>query len=553
MKKTFFFLFFLFFWSISYCQNCIVAKSFGGNTSDCGRSIATDKNGNLYVSGYFYSEIIDFGDAMLTNTDNSGFTSDVFIVKYDSVGNIIWARSFGGMKDDYTFNMVVDSTGCSYMTGTFSSDSISFQSNYFINKGVADMFMMKMDENGIVVWAKTIGSIDHDSGIDVKLDHIGNLLICGGFKSDSLEFDQIKIAKSYIISGFLAKFSNSGNIIWVKELNGVPSSSDVDLHNNITIGGDFYDDTLHIDQSNLVNHSTANSDVFIAKFNESGSLIYAKSFGSVYIDAFNQLKNDSQGNLIFAGNFQGPVTNIDTVVLTSGNWDTFIVKLDSLGNLLWVKQTLSQGGIYAQVVEVDKFDGILITGYTMSQWMTIDSNYILTGTIFGNDQVFTLKFDKNGNSQWSIFFGGSYTERPLGNYVDNGNNLYLVGMFGSSTISLCNTSLININPGTGNGLVFTDVFFAKFSNPPPTTDVNVRENDPESFKIEIFPNPSTGELTIISDIQFDKIVVTNTLGEIYFESAKTEAKKSFIIDRKGIYFITVENKKSILTKKVVIE
>ncbi|MEK7263262.1 MAG: SBBP repeat-containing protein [Bacteroidota bacterium] len=133
------------------------AKRARGGGYDYGKGIATDENGNCYVTGYFNSSTITFGSVMLTNTDNSG-SSDMYLVKYDSSGNVLWANCAGGYSADYGNSIATDGNGNCYVTGYFWSPTITFGSVTLINaNSFSDMFVVKYDSNGNVVWAKRAG------------------------------------------------------------------------------------------------------------------------------------------------------------------------------------------------------------------------------------------------------------------------------------------------------------------------------------------------------------------------------------------------------------
>jgi hypothetical protein len=97
--------------------NWLWAKSAGGASYDYGQSIATDVNGNVYVTGYFYSPSLTFGTTTLTNMG----LYDIFVVKYDANGNVLWAKSTGGTHLDEGYGISTDANGNVFVTGYFNS------------------------------------------------------------------------------------------------------------------------------------------------------------------------------------------------------------------------------------------------------------------------------------------------------------------------------------------------------------------------------------------------------------------------------------------------
>ena len=134
------------------------AKGAGGTYNDYTHSIAVDANGNSYVTGYFDSPTITFGSTVLTNANSAGGTCDIFIVKYDESGNVLWAKGEGGTSTDYAYSITVDANGNSFITGYFDSPSIIFGSTTLTNAdntgNTGDIFIVKYNTSGNVLWAK---------------------------------------------------------------------------------------------------------------------------------------------------------------------------------------------------------------------------------------------------------------------------------------------------------------------------------------------------------------------------------------------------------------
>ena len=107
-------------------------KRAGGIYDDMSTCITTDKIGNVYLSGYFGSSSITFGSTILTNTGSLG-TDDFFLVKYNSSGGVIWAKSAGGIGNDVVSSIATDSLGNLYITGNFKSSFITLGGNTLIN------------------------------------------------------------------------------------------------------------------------------------------------------------------------------------------------------------------------------------------------------------------------------------------------------------------------------------------------------------------------------------------------------------------------------------
>src|ERR1035437_884426 len=151
MKKIIFLFIIFVAQNNSFAQNWLWADSPGGIGSNAARDVVTDPGGHVYVTGVFYSPSITFGTYTLTN---SGYC-DIFLAKYDSVGNVTWAKKFGGIKEDDAKSITIDNSGMMYVTGYFRSPSITFGAYTLINStSYNSFFIVKYDSSGTVIWAR---------------------------------------------------------------------------------------------------------------------------------------------------------------------------------------------------------------------------------------------------------------------------------------------------------------------------------------------------------------------------------------------------------------
>jgi hypothetical protein len=149
------------------------AKSSQGNKVDYGLSCVADDLGNCYMVGCFYSNTITFGGYTLTNA-NPVSTSDLFIVKYSPTGTVIWAKKAGGTGTDKAIDIDIDNVGDLVVTGWFYSSSITFGTFNLTNSGTAtsDIFIAKYSSSGNVIWAtKAIGT-ENDEPTSFKHDTV---------------------------------------------------------------------------------------------------------------------------------------------------------------------------------------------------------------------------------------------------------------------------------------------------------------------------------------------------------------------------------------------
>jgi hypothetical protein len=165
-----------------------------------------DAAGKPYVTGYFKSPTITFGSFTLTNTGSE----DLFLVKYDASGNVLWAKSAIGTESDYGFSVAVDAAGNPYLGGVFGSPTINFGSITLTNTSGGDMFLVKYDTGGNALWAKCTGGPAIAVAMSIAVDASGNPYVAGEFGSPTINFGSTTLTSAGSYDMFLAKLESSG-------------------------------------------------------------------------------------------------------------------------------------------------------------------------------------------------------------------------------------------------------------------------------------------------------------------------------------------------------
>ena len=315
------------------------AKRAGGTSYDVGNSCSTDANGNIIAIGFFKSLSINFGTTTLTNADNTGNTIDIFIVKYDAAGNVLWAKSAGGTDDDGGYSCSTDASGNIIATGYFTSPSITFGSTTLTNAGAGydDMFIVKYNAAGNVLWAKSAEGTSWDYGNSCTTDANGNIFATGGFYSSSINFGTTTLTNAdntgNTIDIFIVKYDAAGNVLWAKSAGGTDDdevlSCTTDANGNIITTGFFSSPTITFGTTTLTNANAGGFDMFIVKYDAGGNVLWAKSAGGTSEDDGLSCSTDANGNIIATGFFYSPSITFGTTTLTNeGGDDIFIVKYD---------------------------------------------------------------------------------------------------------------------------------------------------------------------------------------------------------------------------------
>ena len=229
-------------------------------SSSCGRDIALDGAGNIYVTGYF-TGTVTFGSRTLTSISSS---IDIFIAKLDASGNWLWAVKAGGASEDEAYEIAVDGAGNAYVTGYFEGTA-TFGSQTLTTSN-ADLFVAKLGPSGNWLWAVKSGGASSAMGHSIAVDGAGNAYVTGDF-SGTITFS---ISNTLISSGnydvFVAKITLSGNWLWGVKAGGTGWDSGsgiaVDGAGKVYVTGEFWDTAIF---GNHTLTSLGSYDIFTAK------------------------------------------------------------------------------------------------------------------------------------------------------------------------------------------------------------------------------------------------------------------------------------------------
>ncbi len=533
----------------SQVPNYLWAKSVPGDGMDNGNSIATDASGNSIVAGYFTSTAIAFGTTTLTNPSNLG-TAEFFVVKYDTGGNVLWAKSAGGTSNEYGSSLATDASGNIIVTGAFSSPTIAFGTTTLTNAaaGRSDIFVVKYDAGGNVLWAKRAGGTEWDEGISVCTDASGNVLLAGDFSSALISFGTNTFSTSSPISYdiFLVKYDTAGNVIWAKSEGGNNNDNTAsictDASGNILLTGFLNSSSMALGTTTLNN--AGGGDYFLVKYNSGGNALWANSAGGTTFERGIGVCTDAGGNIIVTGSFYGPSITIGTTTLTNqATANLFLVKYSSGGNVLWAKSEGGSSNVDVIGISTDANGNVLLTGEFTSPSITFGTS---TFTNAGVSDFFLLKYNSGGNLLWAKSAGGNADDRGNSVATDANGNIFVTGYFTSTILAIGTTTL--------NRSVGLDIFLLKISDASPT---GIEENNVTS-PIDIFPNPFSTQLSLRTNSSLNKATfkMVNAMGQTVAEIENISGQ-AFSFNRgdlpPGLYSVHLwQENKLLSTKKIII-
>lgn len=312
------------------------------------QAVVADEAGNVYFTGTFqYTVDFDPGPATFNLTSSGGF--DVFISKFDSLGNFVWAKSFGNNTDDIAFSIALDPSANVIITGEFQN-TVDFDpstSTYNITAfGSYDSYILKLNNSGNFVWVKNIGGSGWDEGKFILADNVGNLY-CYGYFSATADLDPGP-GNFYVTAiggqnSYIVKLNSNGDFIWGKTLTGgFNRSYSLDLQQtNLFIVGEFQGTVDFNPDPSVTNNIIASglTDAFILKLDTIGNYTWAHKIGGTNNDYAFSVKATTSGSVLVTGSFRGTADfdpgPYNTNTVSAGNEDAFIVKFDMNGNHLW--------------------------------------------------------------------------------------------------------------------------------------------------------------------------------------------------------------------------
>lgn len=432
------------------------ARQAGGTEIDMAVCTAMDDSGNSYVVGNFLSDSMDFGAAVLVNT-NPGST-DIFLAKYDPDGILIWAIGGGAEGFDEAKSIAVDRFGNSYTVGVFTSAVIIFGDDTLTNAaaGFFDFFIVKRDQGGNVLWAKSGGGDGFDYALSVAVTDSGQCCLTGYFSSNTLSIGSDTLTNLGGYDLLLVKYDTDGAVLWARSAGGLDDeyarSVALSGAGECVLTGSFKSTTIAFGTHVL--STLGGSDIFVVKYDGEGDVLWAARAGGGLSDIARAVAVDDSGRSFITGSYNSYGIDFGTGPLPhSGNYDLFIAKYDTDGMALWAEMAGGSGSDEAYSIAVDGAGNSYVAGSFNSPTISFGSGTLASA---GGDDLFIVKYDRDGFVLWSTGAGGMGSETAFGISADQSGNYCVAGSYSSDTIRLGPDTL------TRDGV--EDIFIVKYTS-----------------------------------------------------------------------------------------
>jgi hypothetical protein len=285
-------------------------KRVSGAGPDGPLRLGTDRYGNVVLQGVFIRDLTVDGTTVMS----AGGTDHVFLVGFDSAGNVRWIGYDSGQYMSVGFGMDAGASGGTAVTGFIQAGAV-FGDTELSVQGF-DYFVVAYDAGGNVVWARQSGSSTSAMGTEVAVDPGNNVIVAGEFRG-AVTFGGTDLTSAGSRDAFITKYGPDGTVLWAVSI------------------GEEGDDTAYgiaadHDSNVYVSGRLSGTTTTLWKLSPDGDLVWQADAPTA-----DDLAVDRTGNVLLSGGFRGTMTVGDDVLTSNGFTDFFIAKYDPSGLGLW--------------------------------------------------------------------------------------------------------------------------------------------------------------------------------------------------------------------------
>jgi hypothetical protein len=437
-------------------------KSLGGTNKEIARCIQQTIDGGYIVAGQTLS---NDGDVTSNHGDH-----DYWVVKFDSIGDITWQKTFGGSNEDIAYSIQQTTDGGYIVVGS----SQSIDGDVTGNHGSSDFWVIKLTSLGVITWQKTFGGYSWDVGYSIQQTLDGGYIVAGSSLSNNGDVTGNHGNEDY----WVVKINNLGDIEWQKSLGGSSSEHAYSIQQTSEGGYIVAGFTLSNDWDVTGNHSSL-GDFWVVKINNLGNIEWQKSLGGTGSESAKQIQQTNDGGYIVAG---WSNSNDGDVTGNQGEYDFWVVKLNDVGSIAWQKSIGGSGWELASSIQQTTDGGYIVAGSTTS------NNGDVLGYIGGGD-LWMVKLTSIGGILWQKCLGGTNNETA--------HSVRQTSDAGYIVTGTSNSNDGNVSGNHGN----YDIWVVKLS-----AVIGVDEIVEQNL-FSVFPNPATNQINVKIDAKL--------LGSVY--------------------------------------
>ncbi len=474
MKTKIVFLILLFLVTQVATAQIMFQKHYGGIADDYGCRVLQTDDGGYMV-------------AAITETYGAGLR-DIFLVRTNELGDTVWTKTIGGTGEEQP----------NAMKATNDNNYIIAGSTTSYGAGNSDVYLLKVNQNGDTIWTKTYGGNLDDQAYDVIQTSDSGYLVVGSTMSFTSGFCSV----------YAIKTDENGDTLWTKTYEKNISNTGVSIIQTNDSG-------FFIAGVTLIPGNISSTDCYFIKTNAFGDTLWTKTYGGNDYDGAFQVYN-AGGGIIISGT---------TKSYGAGGNDIFLGKFNYNGDEIWMKTYGGIGNDYGGMFSPTNDNGYIITGYTESFGA-------------GNQDMYLIKTDNNGDTLWTRTFGKSGDEWG-GCVKQTSDNGYIISGNTNSYGNGYDVYLVKTNSAGMSG-------FQQIIRP--------------NAACNVFPNPNNGVFTIQLDKAYSNVSinVSDLNGRIVyskkglFDQLNTEHIELPDVSE-GLYFVHLSSKNINAVKKIIIQ
>ncbi len=510
MKKSIFFWSFIFWVSLCFSQpNIEWSKNYGGSSWESVKDMKITSDGNYIVLGFSGSSDGDVGG-------NNG-ESDIWLMKIDTLGVLLWSYNYGGSDEESPSAIIETNDGGFIVIGYSESNDGDVGNNY----GGKDMWIFKVSDMGELLWSQNYGGSGFDSATSIIEDDDNNSYwVVGESDSEDGDIGETKGGRDI----WLIKINELGDLIFEKNYGGSGYEGEAKILNTSDGGLILVGISGSLDGD--IGSNIGGTDLWLVKLSNTGDIEWEKNHGGTSIELNASIVLTENGYVLFGSSFIENGTNGE-------GYDFIAIKTDELGSTLWTKNYGGTGN--------DSFNAAI---------PTLDGGFVLTGQVSSNDgditnyygswDTWVLKITNIGDIIWSKNYGGSDSDGSAVVFENEDGSLLVGGASSSDDFDLM------MNYGDSDAWIFK---LAPFTTS--TTNALIRDNT----IFDIYPNPSDGTITIELEDQVGSgmIELINPLGVLMLKERFINSSIQIHDLSSGTYWLRYTNEGVVGVRLLIVE
>ncbi len=521
----------------------------------------TDATGNVYQVGKYAGTGTFQGGVTLSQ--GGGYYYNWFIAKYNTSGQLQWAKeAFSQKGDREVLALTTDADGNIYYSGYFD-DTLRVETSSAISHGARDAFLVKMNSSGNLQWIKTGGGINDDSFNDIVCSN-SNIYVVGSYVPNAT-FETVTLegtTSEFSKEAMLLCYTSSGNLNFAKRFGGSRSETGEGIYvynNKIYFTGYFRSDIAEFQTISLNwTGSGGQYDTYLACTDMNGNIQFAKGYSNQISDLFFRNTNSvfvNNSGIYLAGQFSTQVNfGSGPIIAPNSSHNGYIAKFDFSGDVLWANAFRGEKFTSTNKV-IGNNDHVYVAGNFSDSLTILGQTYVgmCENAGLGKNNGFITSWNNDGTLAWNKLIlpyqNPDYLPQigvfQLNGFAMNNNFLFMSGTF-TMTLPLYPHSV-----STDGNISNEDAVIAKID----ITANGISEINKST--LNYYPNPTSNQVTVETPIDESyTITICNINGQTVL-TQQSAGLSSVTIDvsqlSKGVYILEVQSAKQTVSKKLVIQ